>query len=339
MEATFYVLDALTGIPLRSSNTLTDLDDGRRPLLVLSRNDYYLASHSLDGFSKEQPSNWQIHYSDISGVPSPWRQQVKGNDQLNDFKGEVEGEIISDRQLESSAIIAKDISVYSSFSGIVYARDGSGDILWMRQFDFPVTTILRVNTGSADPIGQWDASFELQPIPILPDKDLLVEGQDAFNIGALEDGSLFVLPQDRFPLFTKGDPTDLRDVLGKLRLIERGIQGSGLPWIRQPLLLESHQPAILGLPPAAPEEMAFWKHLGILSTSLLIGLLGLLVVLWVFKRRKGLKVPTKTNEKDETTRSFTVSDRILGYGSHGTVVFQGTFDGREVAVKRLLLDF
>ncbi|KAI8807418.1 kinase-like domain-containing protein, partial [Cladochytrium replicatum] len=28
-----------------------------------------------------------------------------------------------------------------------------------------------------------------------------------------------------------------------------------------------------------------------------------------------------------------------GYGSHGTVVFKGTFEGRDVAVKRLLLDF
>lgn len=30
---------------------------------------------------------------------------------------------------------------------------------------------------------------------------------------------------------------------------------------------------------------------------------------------------------------------LIGYGSHGTVVYKGTFDGRDVAVKRLLLDF
>jgi len=28
-----------------------------------------------------------------------------------------------------------------------------------------------------------------------------------------------------------------------------------------------------------------------------------------------------------------------GYGSHGTIVFKGTFQGRQVAVKRLLIDF
>ncbi|KAG9302286.1 hypothetical protein G9A89_008777 [Geosiphon pyriformis] len=37
--------------------------------------------------------------------------------------------------------------------------------------------------------------------------------------------------------------------------------------------------------------------------------------------------------------SLVVSDTILGYGSHGTIVYQGTFEGRDVAVKRLLLDF
>ncbi|KAI8820571.1 kinase-like domain-containing protein [Fimicolochytrium jonesii] len=37
--------------------------------------------------------------------------------------------------------------------------------------------------------------------------------------------------------------------------------------------------------------------------------------------------------------SLTVGDEVLGYGSHGTVVYKGTFQGRDVAVKRLLLDF
>ncbi|KAG6813082.1 hypothetical protein H0H92_014141 [Tricholoma furcatifolium] len=37
--------------------------------------------------------------------------------------------------------------------------------------------------------------------------------------------------------------------------------------------------------------------------------------------------------------SLIVSDTILGFGSHGTVVFQGSLQGRAVAVKRLLQDF
>lgn len=34
-----------------------------------------------------------------------------------------------------------------------------------------------------------------------------------------------------------------------------------------------------------------------------------------------------------------VSKDVIGYGSHGTVVLKGTFENREVAVKRMLLDF
>ncbi|KAF8153220.1 hypothetical protein B0H34DRAFT_800449 [Crassisporium funariophilum] len=39
------------------------------------------------------------------------------------------------------------------------------------------------------------------------------------------------------------------------------------------------------------------------------------------------------------TPSLVVSDTILGFGSHGTVVFRGSLQGRAVAVKRLLRDF
>lgn len=34
-----------------------------------------------------------------------------------------------------------------------------------------------------------------------------------------------------------------------------------------------------------------------------------------------------------------VTDEFLGSGSHGTIVYKGTFEGRDVAVKRMLLDF
>ncbi|KAJ8486815.1 hypothetical protein ONZ45_g14539 [Pleurotus djamor] len=37
--------------------------------------------------------------------------------------------------------------------------------------------------------------------------------------------------------------------------------------------------------------------------------------------------------------SLIVSDTVLGFGSHGTVVFRGSLQGRAVAVKRLLIDF
>lgn len=49
-------------------------------------------------------------------------------------------------------------------------------------------------------------------------------------------------------------------------------------------------------------------------------------------------VPPPTPVPQAST-SLIVSDTVLGYGSHGTVVYQGSLQGRAVAVKRLLRDF
>ncbi|KAI0681622.1 kinase-like domain-containing protein [Cytidiella melzeri] len=49
-------------------------------------------------------------------------------------------------------------------------------------------------------------------------------------------------------------------------------------------------------------------------------------------------VPLPTTPASSTP-SLVVSDSILGLGSHGTVVFKGSLQGRAVAVKRLLQDF
>ncbi|CAR27957.1 ZYRO0D10472p [Zygosaccharomyces rouxii] len=46
-----------------------------------------------------------------------------------------------------------------------------------------------------------------------------------------------------------------------------------------------------------------------------------------------------TIQLENGLKTLTVSEKILGYGSSGTVVLQGSFQGRPVAVKRMLLDF
>ncbi|CAL9734618.1 serine/threonine-protein kinase/endoribonuclease Ire1p [Monosporozyma servazzii] len=66
------------------------------------------------------------------------------------------------------------------------------------------------------------------------------------------------------------------------------------------------------------------------------------------KRKRGARGGKKNKRKGhildiqespDNLKSLTVSDKILGYGSSGTVVFEGKFQGRPVAVKRMLLDF
>ncbi|ORX44369.1 hypothetical protein BCR36DRAFT_301873 [Piromyces finnis] len=58
-------------------------------------------------------------------------------------------------------------------------------------------------------------------------------------------------------------------------------------------------------------------------------------------KRSLAEKPDKFNESifPLNIGSLVISDEVLGYGSHGTVVYKGTFQGRKVAVKRLLIDF
>lgn len=63
-----------------------------------------------------------------------------------------------------------------------------------------------------------------------------------------------------------------------------------------------------------------------------VGLVILVLIVLRFTRNK--------KESDSSNpRSIKVSDTILGVGSHGTVVYSGSFEGRRVAVKRLLREF
>ncbi|KAJ1663693.1 bifunctional endoribonuclease/protein kinase ire1 [Coemansia sp. RSA 1646] len=48
---------------------------------------------------------------------------------------------------------------------------------------------------------------------------------------------------------------------------------------------------------------------------------------------------TQQQQQQVRLGAISMSDQVLGYGSHGTVVYRGEFQGRAVAVKRLLLDF
>lgn len=50
----------------------------------------------------------------------------------------------------------------------------------------------------------------------------------------------------------------------------------------------------------------------------------------------------KTSKEEKITKisnNLLITDKVLGFGSHGTIVFKGFFENRPVAVKRMLLDF
>ncbi|KAJ2493450.1 bifunctional endoribonuclease/protein kinase ire1 [Coemansia sp. RSA 2050] len=49
--------------------------------------------------------------------------------------------------------------------------------------------------------------------------------------------------------------------------------------------------------------------------------------------------PRAGQSRSVRLETIRMTDQVLGYGSHGTVVYRGEFQGRAVAVKRLLMDF
>lgn len=74
------------------------------------------------------------------------------------------------------------------------------------------------------------------------------------------------------------------------------------------------------------------------------------------KRKRGSRAGRKHKRKDATengevngdvsteevtkiSNSLSITEEILGFGSHGTIVFKGYFENRPVAVKRMLIDF
>ncbi|KTW32029.1 bifunctional endoribonuclease/protein kinase IRE1 [Pneumocystis jirovecii RU7] len=60
--------------------------------------------------------------------------------------------------------------------------------------------------------------------------------------------------------------------------------------------------------------------------------LGLDLMLKEYDSVEDIKFPLIIN-------SLEITNKILGYGSHGTIVYEGSFEGRKVAVKRMLLEF
>ena len=56
------------------------------------------------------------------------------------------------------------------------------------------------------------------------------------------------------------------------------------------------------------------------------------------KKKKARSASEKAGDV-ETIGQLEISKDVIGYGSHGTVVYKGVFHGRPIAVKRLLVDF
>ena len=231
---------------------------------------------------------------------------------------------------------------YSSFNGVLLARSRrSRRIKWVANFGYPVVAlyhIVELPSNSNDP----RKLYTLRPL-ILETKHPWIQtggAPDLVNIGEIES-VLFVLPQNKFPIIDHFE--NITDVSPDFA-VEEGREASeminyiddfdptecfpGTP--NFPECLKGSKFAYKPFPVPLLEGYSapsFRKYL----IAAVIGAVCTLVILRIARRRM--------NSKPDSSKLKIFEDQVLGYGSHGTVVFKGEFDGRPVAVKRMLLDF
>lgn len=144
----------------------------------------------------------------------------------------------------------------------------------------------------------------LRPVP------LLSAGEEGTRWWWFGGGRLWdLLPRPRGPYLVSGLVVLLTTVLLLWQWYRRWARRS----VARPVAVE---PSLIGLRPPGFEEIS----------------LGSADIFYHAQSEEG-------SSERSPPRSFTVTDEVIGYGSHGTVVFKGYYDGVPVAVKRMLANF
>lgn len=137
---------------------------------------------------------------------------------------------------------------------------------------------------------------------------------------------MFVLPQSHYPILKINEKEGKENHLNNFEFlgVQRVLRQTIPPSIK---LLDYNQENIEGI-----------FRFNLLFTGLMTLIVLILTIILLKSRRRRRENSVNINAKS-ITPVLEVSDELLGYGSHGTMVFRGTFDGRSVAVKRMLLEF
>ena len=177
-------------------------------------------------------------------------------------------------------------------------------LLWKRKFSEPVNALFLLVHGD-------EGELHLQEIPFkshAAQTETKLSKHEEFNAA-----SLMLLPSSQSTILRK--KIHLKSVQKTPYILsfpseqEEGELAFAFASFSEPKLLRDSEPPT--------NNFSFW----------IVALLAILIVIVLRRRRR------------RRNGLLQVSDEILGYGSHGTVVFKGTFGKRPVAVKRLLIDF
>lgn len=100
-------------------------------------------------------------------------------------------------------------------------------------------------------------------------------------------------------------------------------------------------PPVEQLPPPKPKERIHWTTM-VLSSVITMGVsTSVMYYFFIKKKKTGEDSPTTDGKEGEKTvgKITILENEVLGTGSRGTVVYGGLFEGRAVAVKRLVKMF
>jgi serine/threonine protein kinase len=254
---------------------------------------------------------------------------------------------------------------FPTFNGQLIARSRKTNRLkWTCQFEFPVVALFHVvplessaQKGLRHLHTLKAMSLGRHFIPRLSPR----QDSDMISIGEI-DATLFVLPQSQYPINLPssaeenrpdGLPEDI--AVGSDPGYEDDDQAALI--LRPPQLVDDFDPTeCFPGGPNFPEclkgahfayqpfpvpllegavSRSWWRQLLVILPSIVLGAL----VTWLLTRSYRRRPPANVVLMTQGDKLKVFEDQILGYGSHGTVVFKGEFDGRVVAVKRLLLEF
>ena len=314
-ESSIFVLDLMTGrlkkrqFKPKSKNELSDTEYGEdnieiapleRASLLVGRTDYH-----VQGFDEGNlEAQWEIILTQFKSLHGTTTEPGK-----DDF--------------------------YTTFNGHLVSKKSVRP--WIAKLGSPVLQIFR-------PVTAPKGFITLQEIPLKGSANNAVAAKrhvlfdqtratfyfdDLVNVGTLNDVTnssrlIFALPQSHYPVIHKENgenrPLFLRDqdTRHQFLSVQRVSRQSIPPSVK-----------LLGFEGSGGRSR-YWDYQ--ISGTVMTLLITFIIVL-LFKFRGSRK------QNKSHSAALQVSEEVLGYGSHGTVVLRGTFDGRPVAVKRLLAEF
>lgn len=325
-ESSVFAIDLETGLMTCRgfSQSSADGEDGISSgrSLLLGRSDFHLQAFEAESLK----SLWSLNWTQFKSV------------------GEVEAELVD-----------SPWSYYPSFEGFLVAKS-AGRNPWMTQLSSPALQLFKPIKEKNGAVGLFELSLQsAKPANHLLHQHIQYDQSqktfyfdDLVNVGVI-GRTLFVLPQSRYMLiFPSAAPIDDNDSSASASSFGRYNSTS----LANGVQLHSNQYKYLGVHrivrhvPAEPvltldsphEGNAFWLKAAGSGLFLLLSTLFTFLLLRRRKQSKSTSPPTSSSSSSLNVLQV-FEEEVLGVGSHGTLVYRGEFDGRSVAVKRLLADF